>query len=298
MALNKEIWLNDIVKDFWPNDSFVTKSRDHSAFVEGKTVHVPNAGTPAAVTKNLNSFPATVGSRSDNDLSYSMGIFYAAPVVLNHAEDVELSYNKRASITEQSQAALREAVAADILYNWVPSSPTTVATTGSNATAHIHGATGNRKKITLADIKTVKKQFDADNVPQEGRFILLDSEMYNQLLDALSDAATLNFLAGADPEKGVLGQYMGFSFMMRSKVLKTATGGTLKDWATANEAATDCAAGLAWQQDCVSRAMGDVDAYTTENDPAYYGDVLSFNMRAGGAPCRYDKKGVILIYQG
>ncbi len=297
MALNKEIWLNDIQKDFWPDDTFVTKSRDHSAFVEGSTVHVPNAGTPATVTKNLSSFPATIGSRSDNDLNYTIGKFYAAPVVLNHAEDVELSYNKRASITEQSQAALREAVAADILYNWVPASPSTVATTGSNVSAHIPSATGNRKAITLADIKAVKKIFDAADVPQNGRYILLDSEMYNQLLGAMTDAATLNFLAGADAERGVLGTYMGFSFMMRSKVLKTATGGTLKAWDD-TESATDCAAGLAWQQDCVSRAMGDIEAYTTENDPAYYGDVLSFNMRAGGAPCRYDKKGVLLIYQG
>ena len=299
MALNKEIWINDIVENFWPDDSFVTKSRDHSAFVEGKTVHVPNAGTPAAVTKNLNSFPATIGSRTDTDLSYTIGKFYAAPIVLNHAEDVELSYDKRTSITKQSQAALREAAAADILYNWVPgTSPVIIATTGSNATAHIHGATSTRKKITLADVKAVKKQFDADDVPQSGRYILLDSEMYNQLLDALSDAATLNFLAGADPEKGILGQYMGFSFMMRSKVLKTSNAGVLKDWKATNEATTDCAAGLAWQEDCVSRAMGDIEAYTVEGDPSYYGDVLSFNMRAGGAPCRYDKKGVVLIYQG
>ncbi|MBR4199245.1 MAG: hypothetical protein IKQ94_10800 [Bacteroidales bacterium] len=299
MALNKEIWVNDIVENFFPDDSFVKKSRDHSAFVEGKTVHVPNAGSPAQVTKNLNSFPATVGSRTDNDLSYDMGVFYAAPIVLNKAEDVELSYDKRSSITSQSKAALLEAVSADILHNWVPAtSPVKVATTGSNATAHIHGATGNRKKIVLADIKAVKKIFDANNVPQADRFILLDSEMYNQLLDAMTDAATLNFLAGADPEQGILGKYMGFSFMMRSQVLKTASDGTLKDWLAANEAATDCAAGLAWQKDCVSHAMGSVEAYTTENDPAYYGDVLSYNMRAGGAPCRYDKKGVVLIYQG
>ena len=102
MALNKEIWVNDIVENFFPDDSFVKKSRDHSAFVEGKTVHVPNTGSPAQVTKNLNSFPATVGSRTDNDLSYDMGVFYAAPIVLNKAEDVELSYDKRSSITSQS----------------------------------------------------------------------------------------------------------------------------------------------------------------------------------------------------
>lgn len=297
MAINKEIWINDIQEGFWPNDSFVTKSKNHSAFVEGSKVHVPVAGSAASITKNPQSLPITVGGRTDTDLSYDIDKFYAAPVVLNQAEDVELNYDKRTSVTRQSQAALREAVAADILHNWVPAtSPTTLATTGSNVNATIHGATSTRKAITLADIMSVKKLFDANDVPQNGRCILLDADMYNQLLGAMTDAATLNFLAGADPERGVLGKYLGFEFFMRSKVLKVDSSHALKTWDAASEATTDSAAGLAWQEDCVSRAMGEVNAYISEKDPGYYGDVLSFNMRAGGS-C-INTKGVVLIYQG
>ena len=58
------------------------------------------------------------------------------------------------------------------------------------------------------------------------------------------------------------------------------------------------AAGLAWQLQCVSRALGEVKMYSNENDPQYYGDIYSFLVRVGGSPRRYDKKGVYLITEG
>ena len=49
MALNKEIWLNTIQENFFPDDSFMVKSVDDSQFVNNKIVHVPNAGAPSGV---------------------------------------------------------------------------------------------------------------------------------------------------------------------------------------------------------------------------------------------------------
>ena len=67
---------------------------------------------------------------------------------------------------------------------------------------------------------------------------------------------------------------------------------------TGAAAPTDCAAGLAWQKDCVSRALGQVEAYEDTKNPSYYGDIFSFAVRAGGSSIRSDKKGVVLLYQG
>ena len=47
MALNREIWINTITENFYPDNSFMAKSIDDSAFVNNKTVHIPNAGKPA-----------------------------------------------------------------------------------------------------------------------------------------------------------------------------------------------------------------------------------------------------------
>lgn len=295
MALNTEIWINDIVEGFWPDNSFITRSVDHSEFVERHTVNVPQGGAAPPVTKNRGEFPAPINMRQDGDLTYNLDIYDVPPMRTNKLSEVELSYDKRQSLLKQSKEALQQGVAMDILKKWVPSGVATVKTTGSGAEAHVHStATGNRKAMTRAEVEKVKMIFDSNDVPAEGRTILLDAIMYNQLVNSLTAAENVNFLAGADPARGVMGTFLGFEFMMRSSVLQTTSTGALK---TGAASATDCAAGLAWQKDCVSRAMGEVMVFETVDDPAYYGDILSAAMRAGGKYIREDKKGVVLIYQ-
>lgn len=296
MALNVEIWIRSIIEKFWPSNSFVVQSVDHSDYVNGKTVHVPNAGAGATITKNRPSYPATVGSRTDNDLTYDIDKFEADPLVSRDLEEVELSYDKRTSMLQQSKESLRQAVIEEILHSWADGVTKKIPTDGAAESAHIPTATGNRKAMTKAVVMEVKKQMDLDDVPVEGRCMLLDAVMYNQLLASLTDSDVVHFLAGANPETGVVGKYLGFEFYERSRALKTAAGGTLKEW-DKSAAATDSAAGLAWQKGCVSRAMGEVVAFENTKDATYYGDVFSFGMRAGGSAIRHDKKGVVLIYQ-
>ena len=296
MALNKEIWINTLVEDFYPDNSFITRSVDHSAYVNNHTVHVPNGGAAPKVTKNRTTFPAMVNERKDADLTYNLDKYDTEPILVQQLDIVELSYDKRTSILNQSKKALQNVVFMEILKNWAGKAGHTVTTTGSSVAAHVHTtATGNRKAMCAADVLSIKNQMDVDDVPAEGRCMLLDAIMYNQLLNSLTSAEHVNFLAGADPLRGVVGTYMGFSFLMRSSVLQTAQGGTLK---SGSAAATDCAAGLAWHPGSVSRALGSVEAFEKEKDPTYYGDILSFAMRAGGTCIRGDKKGVILVHQG
>ena len=61
--------------------------------------------------------------------------------------------------------------------------------------------------------------------------------------------------------------------------------------------ATDLAAGIAWQDGCVSRALGSTDLFDNQGNALVYGDIISAAVRAGGHYMRNDKKGVCLIYQ-
>lgn len=297
MAVQKEIWINDLVENLYADNSFASRSVNHSAFVDNKKVHVPNAGAAPSVSKNRSSLPATVTKRTDVDLEYEINEYTTDPILVSNAEDVELSYPKRKSVIRNASLALQESAHADLIYSWIPSSsPSTVATSGSSTAAYIATATGNRKALTKADILAVKSVFDKADVPQTGRCILLDSVMYNQLLDSLTEAQSNAFLASADAARGIVGKLFGFDFYMRSKVAKTTSAGALKEW-TASAAATDSAAGIAWQEDCVSRALGQHKLFENADDASYYGDVLSGLVRAGGRYIRNDKKGVCLIYQ-
>ena len=297
MAVQKEIWINDLVENLYADNTFASRSVDHSAFVDGKKVHVPNAGAPPTVKKNRATVPASVAKRTEVNLEYEINEYTTDPILVSNAENVELSYSKRKSVIRNTALALQSEAHADLIYSWVPSDkPETVATSGGSVVAHIATATGNRKALTKADILKVKAKFDAADVPQTGRCILLDSDMYNQLLESLTDAQSNAFLATADASRGIIGKLYGFDFYMRSKVAKTTAAGVLKEW-TATAAATDSAAALAWQEDCVSRALGQNVLFENEGDASYYGDVLSGLVRTGGRYMRNDKKGVCLIYQ-
>lgn len=296
MALQIQIWVKAIIEKLFADNSFAARSVDHSEFVEGKTVHVPNAGDGPGVEKNRSTFPATVTQRQDVDLYYDIDEFTVDPVRISNAEEVELSYSKRESVIGSSRRKLADKIYSDLIYKWIPAGVSVVKTVGDSVAAHLVDATGKRKAMTKAVVEQVQIMFDEWDIPEEGRFMLLDARMYNQLKNSLTDAETVHFLAGADPVKGVIGEYAGFRFYKRSKVAKATAAGVLKEWSAVNTA-TDCAAGLAWQEDCVSRALGDSVLYDDEKNPLYYGDVISFLQRAGGSCIRSDKKGVVLIMQ-
>lgn len=296
MALQIQIWVKSIISALFADDSFASKSVDHSEFVNARTVHVPNAGAAPGVTKNRTTFPATVTTQEDADLEYSIDEYTVDPIRVSHAEQVELSYNKRESVIRTSRNKLANDVHSALIYNWIPEGVSTLATEGDAVAAHIPTATGNRKAMTKATVEAAQILFDEQDIPETGRYMLLDARMYNQLKNSLTNNEVVAFLAGADPEKGIIGEYAGFKFYKRSKVAKTSNTGALKEWSAA-AAATDSAAGIAWHEDCVSRALGASVLFDDEKNPLYYGDIISFLQRAGGSYIRADKKGVALIYQ-
>ena len=290
MALNKQIWLNTIVENFYPDNSFASKSIDDSTFVSYKTVHIPNAGTPSGVEINRTKKPASVSQRTDNELTYDMDELTTNPIYIPNIDTVELSYDKRNSVLSNDRQQLQKVAAQNLLYRWAKGA-NTLNTSGAARKAHTsETATGKRKKFTKAVVMEAMVKMNVDDVPTEGRYMLLDAVQYADLLDDLTDKELSAFQAVANVSKGVMGQLYGFSIMQRSKVLRVkADGSTVIKWEDEGEA-TELAAGLAWQQQCVSRALGEVKMFSNEDDPQYYGDIYSFLVRVGGSPRRYDNE--------
>ena len=137
-------------------------------------------------------------------------------------------------------------------------------------------------------------RMDADNVPKEGRHILLDAYMYADLLENLSESDKWMFQNSADVQRGIVGNLWGLNVMTRSQVLRVKTDKSLLGW-DQEAVAGEMAAALAWHDKSVSRAMGEVKMYDSTNNPLYYGDIYSFLLRTGGSVRRYDKKGIYLL---
>lgn len=295
MAVQKEIWQRTIIEGLFADNDFLSKSVNDDMYVnEGKKVHIPNAGAPSGVVLNRSELPATAQKRTDQDVDYTLNELSTNPIVIPYADLVELSYNKRNSVIDQDRKQIIFMAAEAILKAWLPAADHRVSTTGQGVPAWTPSATGLRKKITPADVSALQLRMNADNVPQTDRYLLLDAQMYQQLLDGMTQTQAIGFFQAADVKRGVMGMLYGFEVMVRSTVYRFAADGTLKDLSAAG-AATDLAGGLAWQRDSLSRALGEVVMFDSIDNPLYYGDIYSFLVRVGGAIRRYDKKGVYAI---
>lgn len=295
MAVQKEIWQRTIVEGLFADNNFLSKAVNDDMYVnEGKKVHIPNAGAPSGVVLNRSSLPASVNKRTDQDVEYTLGELTTNPILIPYADMVELSYNKRNSVIDQDRKEIIFQAAEAMLAAWLPAAANRVRTTGTGVAAWTPSATGLRKKITPADVAALQLRMNQDNVPQTDRYLLLDANMYQQLLDGMTNTQAIGFFQAADVKRGIMGMLYGFEVMVRSTVYRFAVDGTLKAYG-ADGAATDLAGGLAWQRDSLSRALGEVVMFDQTNNPLYYGDVYSFLVRVGGAIRRYDKKGVYAI---
>lgn len=295
MAVQKEIWQRTIIEGLFADNTFLSKAVNDDMYVnEGKKVHIPNAGAPSGVVLNRSELPATAQKRVDQDVDYNLDELSTNPILIPYADMVELSYNKRNSVVDQDRKELIFQAAEALLAAWCPAAGKRVKTTGQGVAAWTPSATGLRKKITPADVSALQLRFNADNVPQTDRYLLLDANMYQQLLDGMTQTQAIGFFQAADVKRGIMGMLYGFEVMVRSTVYNFAADGTLKAYGAAG-AATDCAGGLAWQRDSLSRALGEVIMFDSVDNPLYYGDIYSFLVRVGGAIRRYDKKGVYAI---
>lgn len=300
MAIQKEIWENDIVEALWANNQFLQYAFNADQYVlAGKVVHIPQAGTSVSVSTNRSSLPATVTTRTDTEINYSLDELTTDPVRIPNADTVELSYDKRNSVLSDTKMSIAEAAALNLLFKWNPTAAgNIIRTTGSAVEAHTASATGNRKSITVADIKAAQKKFNQWNIPANDRYMLIDADMYDQLTADLTATQYRDFSAALDVSNGVVGKLYSFNIMMRSTVARytNATIPVPVLWSASGDAAHNAAA-LCWHKNSVERALGMVNFFEDLGNPAYYGDIYSALVRVGGRIRRNDAKGVLAIVQ-
>lgn len=298
MALNVQVWQRAIIENLYPNNGFAVKSVDDTEFVDNNRVHIPNAGAPSKVQKNRKKKPADIHERTDQDVEYGIDELTTDPIHIPHIDTVELSYNKRESVLRNDREELSRVANVNILERWAKGAGAIHRTTGASVKPHTHsGATGNRKGIDRNDILGLMTLFNKWELPVDGRYLLLDADMYAHLLGNLAESDKYAFFASADAQRGIVGQIYGFNVMTRSTVLRVKADGEMLLFEGEDYEATECAGAIAWHESCVSRAIGEFKMYSSLNDPSYYGDIYSFLVRTGGSHRRYDKRGVALLVE-
>lgn len=295
-----ETWANYIIERFFKDNQFLRNAYDDSEYViNGRIVHIPQPGSKPVVQKNRTSFPASAVRRTDTDVLYGLDEYTTDPTHIPNIDAVHLSYNKQDSVLGDHMAVLDETVADDMLVKW-GANATFVKTTGNGNTGTVgpvSGQTGNRLGFHHKDLAKLMITMNADNVPKNDRFVLIDDNMFGFFYDSLSDTQSREFSRYIDAENGIVGKLHGFNIMTRSSVLAATNADAVKALGAAI-AATDNLASFAWQKNSVAFAIGDKQLFQDLNNPVYYGDVHSCLLMAGGRVRRSDAKGVYIIAQG
>jgi len=321
MAVTPEIWEKDVVENLFKNNEFLLKSIDESQYVVGGScVHIPQAGAPSGAMRNRTSLPATIKKRTDTDVTYALDEITTDPRFIPNAEVAELSYDKRASVLMEDQRYINQLVADAMLYNW--KAQYWIKASGAAKEENLAWGSGTRTSLTYDDFVNAKTIFNQWNMPKEGRYVILDTEMYKELCDNVKSLSSDNLTIVYDPITGLLKKLEGFEIYERSTVLLASAVSTLSQVAgkryfqfsgdnslytpeqylaiedgTSQAANTACLCGLFWSDLAVSRAVGDVKMYENIGDPTYYGDIYSFLVRCGGRQRRGDGKGVLGLTQ-
>jgi hypothetical protein len=285
---------------------------DESRFVlGGAVVHIPQAGNSPDVVKNRNTFPATAVQRGDSMISYALDVFTTDPVHVTWHENSEISYDKLDSVLGDIVGTLIETVGDNMLYNWIHGlkktstgyvdalipSTNIIPTSGAAAAVNpMDGQTGQRKAFSYKELNLAQAMFDKTNVPQDGRYAMLESYMKQQFIDSLSSNQMAAFQQTADLKNGIVGKFASFNILDRSSVLAYAADGTPLVPGQALDADANLAS-FCWHKDSVAKAQGDIINFEKLKDPQYYGDVFSALVKFGGRCRREDWKGVLAIRQ-
>lgn len=300
MAITTEVFAKTITENLLPQDNFVCCSINDDAFLEGKTVHVPQSGEMPGAEINRTA-KGTASQRADIDNTYDIDEVTTNPTLVKDIEEAEVAYDKRTSVLAGHIASLNLMGTNNIVYRWAKcvGAGSVVATSGAAQVATLVGATGNRKKITTDDILLVKGLFDDADVPESDRCLLLPASWHTAFIkDNLTDITKLEAAGTVALKEGRLDKIFGFQVYVRGKknVLAMDNANTPK-LPKATRVATDCAAALAWQKSCVRHAKGSAQMYLQEKHPELYGAVLSTGVRFGGRSVFSDGTGVAIIVE-
>lgn len=304
MALIKEVWVKYIQNALNQDAAFINRGTDHSEFVAYGTVHLPQSGANPTIVVNPTVFPLPINQRTDTDLTYSLNQYAFEPTLITNIDALQVSYDKMDSVLGQKKTTMVERIGTQVAFTWSASGAANIVeTTGTAGASLPPGGTGTRKAVALIDIANLAKKLDKDNIPQSGRTLLMNADMFWELF-TISDVvrASYNGFKTNALATGVIAQLFGFDIYVRPTVsiyAKTATAPTAVGTAAA---ADDRLACIAFHSSVVSKALGSMtpmlNAGSNGNgDPTYLGKIFNLEVMLGSAIMRSDNKGVAALVQ-
>ncbi|KVV16132.1 hypothetical protein [Flavobacterium sp. TAB 87] len=260
-GLQKEVWIAGIQENPIPDNSFVFASQDKSEYVENNKLHLAEAGIEPDVHEDY-----FAGSETDlplatiNDIPNEVILKTYSTDRTRHRDlqEVELQYNKRASITNRHKTSLAKNLGKRAAFAWAPALDNT-----------------NNKIITVGAGKFISA-------------IIKMKAFYNGLdmYDNLNICLTAEHMGIIEEEDTVLykkildtNKMYGFKVYNYNQTALYTAAGAKKPYGTV-KAADDKNCSFTWSSDETFRCFGDTEMYETIRSAASQADEISFAQRA------------------
>lgn len=286
MALNKQVWINQIKEGFYPERSFLKKVEDFTDLVDNDMLHFPSAGIDPKVLINNSTYPIKIVGREDEDNAIVLDKFETENTLVRRPDAIEYSYDKLDSVIRQHRSTLQTTTARKAAHAFAPSKDTNetplVLTTGA--------AARGRKRITFEDLLALKERFDDALIPLEDRYIILHPRHVTDLL--LEDVKLFKELT--DIKDGEPTKFAGFGCYQFPFMPTYKASGENWEKVAYNDEQTQQFASVAFYAHEVMKADGEIYMYARYDDPEERGTVVGFDKRFIALPIRGKGVGAII----
>jgi len=260
--LQKEVWVAGIQENPIPNTSFVFASVDMSEYVENNKLHLAEAGIEPDVHEDYfsgNEDDLPLADISDIPNEVVLKTYSTDRTRHRKLQEVELQYNRRASIINRHKTSLAKNMGKRAAYAWTPSADNEF-----------------NKIMAIADDASV---IDA----------IIDMEAFYNGLDVIEDlniCISVEHMARIKKEdkklyKQILdeGKMYGFKVFRYSQNPLYTSANVKKPYGAVKEA-TDKRSTFTWCSTEVFRSFGDTEMFSTLGAAATQADEISFAQRA------------------
>ena len=300
--LNKTGWSSEIHKELFEQKDYTSLAQNFSTMADMASFVLPQSG---AITAGVDSYsrPLTATQRVDTGKTITLMGIVTDPYFVKLDEQHELSFDKRASISGHLVEAVADFAKTKVLWGWMNDvvwSSASVKTTGLSGATMPTGATGARKKITYNDIISANEKLDLQNVPQDGRVMIIHPSLYKDL-KGLTEFVENQVYCDDLLKQGIVGTVDGIRIIKGNTnsvlINAVASGSTPSMLAYGATGTTASFGALVYHPNFVARVIGRTELFVNMNDALFTSDVMTLTQRVGGGASRQDGKGLVAIVQ-
>lgn len=261
-GLQTEVWIPTIIDNPVPDNSFISESTDLSEWVDNNTINLVEAGVQPAVFENYfagNENPLPLASITDIAHEVVLKTYSTEQTRHRSLQDVELSYDKQASLILRHKRSLELNLGVRAAFAWTPAVSNafnkifTLAPTDSIVDALIDAQAFMASLDKTMDLNVC---FNGDHM---ARIRKEDKKLYKEILSE--------------------NEMYGFKVHQFSKNPLFTAAGVKKPMGSV-AADDDRRSSFIWAKDEAFRCFGDVKMYATLNSSEYQADTISFAQRA------------------